>query len=108
MQITAAGLAVSDVINASSLFHHVTPFSSAFFLFMCHLVSLSSFLSLYSIISHIFSPFFFLSLCLFPLFSHFLSASRFLLASPFPLASFTSSFPHCLRRSAARQYAAGV
>jgi len=83
MQIIAAGLAVSDVIHASSLFHLVNPFSSAFFLFMFHLVSLSSFLSLYSIISHIFSPIFFLSFFLLPLFSRFLFASRF--PSRFPL-----------------------
>ena len=93
MQITTAWLEVNDVIHASSLFHLVNPsVLRSFFVF--HFVSLFSFLSLSSIISHIFLlPFSSFRSASFSFFHTFFLLLAFLLASPFPFSAITSSFP---------------
>ena len=65
-------------------------------------------LAAFHYLSHFFSVFLPFILPLSPLFHIFFLLLAFLLVSPIGIAPFTSSFPPCPHRSAARQYAAGV
>jgi hypothetical protein len=77
------------------------------FFFVFHLVCLLSSHCLPLSLT-LYLPFSFFHSASFPFFHVFLLLLAFLLVSTFPLSTITSSFPPCLRRSAVRQYVAGV